>query len=147
MARTTFKPVIKRARVDVPGFSADAMARFGNLLNNDIQRRFDGALDVYDNAAPPLAEGYKKFKVDGKYHGAPIRNLLLTGRLRRGMRLLRAQANVAVIGFSDPVAMERMKINNRKSRMYGVSPKNLDVVVREVNQSLSGAVTVKSVAS
>lgn len=143
--RSAFKATIRRAVVGTPGFSADRMLQFGNILNNDIQRRFDEALNVYDEAAPALAKGYEKFKVDGQYHGEPIRNLRLTGRLRRGMRVLRASQNHATLGFSDPVADERMTFNQRRSNMYGASPRNLEVVLKVVNEYASEVVSVTQV--
>lgn len=143
MPRPTFKPVIKRARIGTPGFTADSMARFGNLLNNSIISRFNSALDIYDQAAKPLAEGYKKFKTDGKYHGEPIRNLRLTGRLQRSMKLLRASQNHATIGFADPESNNRMRLNQARSFMYGVSPKDEAVLLKAVREYLFSTVAVE----
>lgn len=143
MPRTPFKATIKRAKVGTPGFSADRMLYFGNILNNDIARRFDQALDIYDAAAPALSASYSKFKVTGKYHGAPIRNLLLTGRLRRSMKVKRASQNKVTLGFTDPVSDERMTFNQRRSNMYGMSPKNEAKVLQVVREFLSEASSVE----
>lgn len=137
-----FKTVLKRARIGTPGFTADTMARFGNLLNNSIRDRFNHALDIYDNAAKPLNEQYAKYKVNGKYHGEPIRNLRLTGRLQRSMKVLSASHNRARLGFSDPVSDTRMTLNQRRSNMYGVSPRDEQVLMKAVREQLFQTVTI-----
>lgn len=140
MAALKFQPVIRRARVGTPGFSADAMLRFANVLNNSIGTRMDRALDVYDSSAPALSPRYKRSKE--RRLGVGIRDLRWTGRTRRGMRVLSAQQNKAVLGFSDPVAQDRMRINNRRSRQYGVSPINRQDLERVVLESLDRPLTI-----
>lgn len=143
--RPKFKPVLKRARVGTPGFSADEMLKFANTLNNSIGLRMDHGLDVYDQAAPPLAARYRKYKE--RKVGSGIRDMRLTGRTRRGMRALSAEQNKAVIGFSDPEAARRIKINALRSRQYGASPRDLEVLQREVQESRERPVVVETMAS
>jgi len=149
MPRAPYKPVLKRARIGTPGFSADTMLRFGNLLNNSIRDRFNAALDIYDNAAKPLAEGYAKYKQKGSTTGArrfspgdPIRNLRLTGQLQRSMKVLSASQNRARLGFVDPVSDNRMTLNQRRSNMYGVSPKDEQVLMKAVQEYLFETVKI-----
>lgn len=139
-----FQPVMKRARVGTPGFSADTMLRFAGELNSSIAQRMDRAQDIYDNAALALTPDYAKSKM--KKVGSAIRDLRLTGRTRRGMRPLSAAQNVAIIGFSDPVAMNRIQINNRRVRQYGVSPVNRQHLYNVVHQSLQRPVIVETKA-
>jgi len=149
MPRPVFKPVLKRARIGTPGFSADTMLRFGNLLNNSIRDRFNAALDIYDNAAKPLSEGYAKYKQKGSFSGKrqfapgePIRNLRLTGQLQRSMKVLSASQNRTRLGFSDPVSDNRMTLNQRRSNMYGVSPKDEQVLMKTVREYLFQVVKI-----
>lgn len=140
--RRKFEPVMKRARVGTPGFSADTMLRFAGELNSSIAGRMDRAQDVYDGSALPLTERYAASKL--KKLGSAVRDLRWTGRTRRGMRPLSASQNVAIIGFSDPVAMNRIQINNRRVRQYGVSPVNRQHLYNVVHQSLERPVAIET---
>lgn len=135
-----FQPVMKRARVGTPGFSADSMLRFAGELNSSITQRLDRAQDIHDGSALALTERYAKYKL--KKLGSAIRDLRMTGRTRRGMRPLSASQNKAVIGFSDPVAMNRVQVNNRRVRQYGVSPVNREHLYNVVHQSLERPVII-----
>lgn len=140
-----FQPVIRRARVSVPGFSADTMLRFAGILNSSIQTRLDRALDIYDSAAPPLSARYGASKL--KRYGVSLRDWRFTGRTRRAMRPLSAQQNKAVIGFSDPGVSVRVKKNQQRSRQYGVSPLNREDIYNAIRQSLERPVTIVREAS
>lgn len=135
-----FQPVIKRARVGTPGFSADTMLRFAGELNSSIAGRLDRAQDIYDGSALALTPKYAKSKM--KRLGSAVRDLRWTGRTRRGMRPLSASQNKAIIGFSDPVAMNRVQLNNRRVRQYGVSPVNRQHLYNVVHQSLERPVNI-----
>jgi len=128
-----FQPVVRRARFAAPGFSADQMLTFGQALAADVKARILLAQDVNDQPAPTLKPGYAKFK-NRKYPPA-IRNWQLTGRTLRGLRCLRASQNLAIIGFSDPVAAQRAAINNRRALQFGVSPKNRENIRRVIQQA------------
>lgn len=144
--RIKFKAKISSAKIGVPGFTPQRMAYFGNILNNSIKQRFDNALDVNDKAAPPLSERYATYKQGKPYHGIPIRNLQLSGRLRRSMVLLRASTNRATIGFNDAVSDQRMTFNQRRANMYGMSPKDEQVLVAAVREYLNEVVRIEKVA-
>jgi hypothetical protein len=120
------------------------MAGFGNALLKSIKERLDHAQTVNDNAAPALAPSYLKFKQSRG--GSEIRDLRLTGRTRRGMQLLEAGQNYAVIGFSDPVALERVRFNNAKSRQWGVSPANERDLQKVIGMELLSPVQAEQVA-
>jgi len=90
------------------------MLQFGNVLLRSIQDRLDRGQTIYDAAAPPLRENYMRRKE--RVAGMNIRDLRLTGRTRRGMKVLEAGHNYALIGFSDPEAANRVRWNQRRSR-------------------------------
>jgi hypothetical protein len=109
------------------------MLGFGEALAEDVKDRILRAEDAYDNPAPPLKPNYAKVK-QRKYPPA-IRNLQFTGRTLRGLRCLEASENKAVVGFSDPVAAQRIAINNRRvgvPRQFGASPKNMENIRRVI---------------
>lgn len=150
MARSAFRPKITRARFVVSPFTAQQMVEIGNACVDSIKARLERAENVYDQPAPPLSMRYREnwrahklvsFGADRGYRAykarkAPpaIRNWKLTGRTLRGMRVLRANENRVVIGFSDPVAGMRAAINNRRERQFGVSPANWRDILRAVRE-------------
>ena len=134
-----FQPVIKRARFDAPGFSPQDMLQFGNVLLRSIQDRLDRGQTIYDAAAPPLREHYLRRKE--RVAGTNIRDLRLTGRTRRGMKVLEAGHNYALIGFSDPEAANRVRWNQRRSRQWGVSPTNERDLAQAVTEAITPPVT------
>jgi hypothetical protein len=92
----------------------------------------DRGLDIYDASAKTLSVRYKAYKK--KKVGSELRDLRLTGRMRRGMRPLYASTNTVTIGFSDAEALNRAKINNRIVQQYGVSPTNQDELVKAIRE-------------
>lgn len=135
-----FETVIKKARFKVVGFSPTTMARLGRVLLDSITARLDRAQDVYDASAPPLALKYQGFKL--RKYGSGVRDLKKTGRTRRGMNVLEAGQNYAVIGFTDTEAAFRVRLNNRLSRQWGVSPANSQAITTAVRQSVERPVVV-----
>jgi hypothetical protein len=142
MAVKTFKPIVRKARLDIQGYSPEAMLRIANKLNTSIANRMDRAEDNYDTTAPPLTDRYKEWKK--KKYGSDIRDLKKTGRTRRGMRVLTASTNKATLGFSDPVAGFRVRLNQRISRMYGVSPRNREELAKAVFAEYDRPVIIKT---
>jgi hypothetical protein len=137
MARSTFKPRITRARFVVSPFTAEQMVEIGQTCVDSIKSRLERAENVYDQPAAPLKErkpgrGYKTYK--SRRAPPAIRNWRFTGRTLRAMRVLRANENRAVIGFSDPVAVLRAAINNRRERQFGVSPANWKDIIAAVKR-------------
>lgn len=136
-----FQPVIKRVRFESRGFSPEQMLGFGNVLLKSIQTRLDKAQDIYDQAAPPLKPQYQRRKE--RYAGTSVRDLRLTGRTRRSMKVLEVGQNYGVIGLSDPEAANRIRWNQRRSRQWGVSPQNEKDLARAVHDSLTSPVSVR----
>jgi len=120
---TRFQPRITKARFVVSRFTAHQMVEFGNALLGDINARLDRGENVHDQPAKALAERYAKWKA--RRYPPAIRNLKLTGRTRRGAKVMSASENRVVIGFTDPVAEQRVVFNQRRERQWGVSPRNL----------------------
>lgn len=137
-----FEPVIRRARFAVSGYSPEAMLEFGNVLNSSIADRMSKGLTINDSAAPPLKEQYARYKQ--RRTGSRLRDLYLTGRTRRSMKVLQVQTNRAVLGFTDPEAEKRIAINSRISRQYGVSPSDKAKVLRAMESGGHSAVTVRA---
>ncbi|MGQ9686622.1 MAG: hypothetical protein ACUVT2_10010 [Thiobacillaceae bacterium] len=128
-----FQPRIRKARFVVSPFTPEQMIEFGNALLADVNARLERGENVYDQPAKPLAEKYAKWKAR-KYPPA-VRNLKATGRTRRGAKVISASENRAVIGFTDPVAEQRIVWNQRRERQWGASPRNLEHLRRVVAQT------------
>lgn len=139
-----FETIIKKARFDAPGYSPRAMLSIGQTTLKSIQLRWDRAQDVYDMSAPPLSKRYQQFKE--RRYGSGLRDLRATGRTRRGMRVLEAGQNTCTLGFSDPTAAMRVRLNNRFSRQWGLSPANLKQLAIAVEVANERPVTVVQVA-
>lgn len=118
-----FQPRITKAQFVVSPFTPQQMIEFANALLADVNARLGRGENVYDQPAKPLSERYAKWKAR-KYPPA-VRNLKLTGRTRRGAKVVSASENRVVIGFTDPVAEQRVERNQRRERQWGVSPANL----------------------
>lgn len=111
------------------------MLILGNrVLNESIFPRLDRAQDIYDQSAPPLKPGYQKWKM--KRYGSGIRDLKASGRTRRGTRVVEAGQrggqnpySYVTLGFSDPVALDRIRINQLRARQWGLSPKDKEFIV------------------
>ena len=127
-----FKTVVRRARFEVTGYSADAMTTIAGVTRDSIETRILRAQDTYDSPVKPLAKGYAKFK--GRKGLAQVRDWRFTGRTLRSMKVLRAQANKAVIGFTDAVSNMRAAINNRRARQFGMSDTNRAALVDEAKR-------------
>jgi hypothetical protein len=140
--RSTFKTVLTRARVNYSGLKPGDMKDIGEEAKRSILYRFNLAQTTYDTAAPPLVPRWADFKA--KRGRAPIRDLNWTGRLRRGLNVLRADHNNAYIGFSDPEARRRMAFNQRRSAMWGLSPLDRATIDRKVSAVFRQKVTIES---
>lgn len=109
------------------------MLSFGESLNTSIRDRITAGFTVDDSAAPPLKPGYAKFKA--RRGGSNIRDWRLTGRTMRSMRVLKANERRAEIGFTDSETNKRAAINNRRSRQFGVSPKDREMIARVISRA------------
>ena len=113
------------------------MVEIGQVAVDSIKARLARAENIYDQPAKPLSEGkrgggYRRYK--SRKAPPAIRNWKLTGRTLRGMNVLRANENRAVIGFSDPVAGMRAAINQKRERQFGLSPANWKDILRAVKR-------------
>jgi hypothetical protein len=118
--RVIFKTKISRARKTISGLNAQDMKFIGEKVLGTIQDRIGAAKDIHDHDAHPLKPKYAKFKM--KYGAFPIRNLFLTGRTFRGMKVTRVDQNKAVLDIIDPVAAFRVSMNRRRVMQWGLSP-------------------------
>ena len=132
MARRRFQTKITRARFVVSPFSSEQMAALGQTGVDSIQARLERGQNVSDQPAAPLAKRYQAYKA--RRSPPAIRNWRLSGRTLGALRVLRANENRAVIGFSDPEAGRRAAINNRRERQFGLSPANWRDVLEAVRR-------------
>lgn len=153
-----FDVKITRQRFAVPGYSPDQMVVIGTKVAESIKARIHSGMTVDDTATPPLKRRYRYVRVKispGVYgrelrevssyarmkerrHPPAIRNLSFTGLTLSALQVLRASANRAVIGFVGPIANMRAAINNRRSKVFGVSPRNANALAlarQEASQS------------
>jgi hypothetical protein len=122
-----------RQRFVTTGWSGEEMAQAGSgLVKRGILPRLALGLTTSDAPAPPLAPKYLKRKVRRGRKG--IRDWNLTGRTTRSLKVLTAQTNQAVIGFTDAETNRRAFINNFKIRQFGVSPSDRVVVQEELGR-------------
>lgn len=135
------KIIRSRARFEIKPLSAQQMIAIAQPVRDDIEQRILRGETVYDAAAPPLKPGYAR----AKSRKAPpaLRNWRWTGRTLRSMKVLSAQENKAVIGFTDSVANFRAYLNNRRSRQFGVSPRNQKTLIEKYREQRSGIVAKK----
>jgi hypothetical protein len=165
MARFQTKLIKSKARFEVKPLSAQQMLAIAQPVRDDIEQRILRAETVTDSPAPPLSQkrrlrkgrqfeaytevnigsdrGYTAWK--SKRYPPAIRNWRLTGRTLRSMKVLSVQENKAVIGFTDSVSNFRAYINNRRSRQFGVSPRNQKTLIEKYRAQKSG-VSVRQVA-
>jgi hypothetical protein len=120
------------------------MLAFGNVLLDSIKDRLDRGQTIYDAAALPLTENYLRRKQ--RRAGTALRDLRLTGRTRRGMKVIEAGVNYAIIGFSDAEAWNRVRWNNFRSRQWGVSPRNEKDLMAAIEEVLLNPVQARQVA-
>jgi hypothetical protein len=166
MAQPFYTKITKARFVRSP-FTGREMAEIGETVLQTIFQRWDRGLDANDAPAPPLSErrviiqdvvfagggdlvgitsprvssdrGYRRYKQQRT--GRSLRDLHLTGRLRRSIKVLTANENRVVLGplpgmhtrlkrggilsFADV-----LRINNRRSLMWALSPQDRKVIVQ-----------------
>lgn len=133
-------PIQQRARFEFVGISPSEMRQIGGGAIALNLRRWDRAQDLGDQPAKPLSMKYqmrwKKHQLqwmssDRGYRAQkarkglrPVRDLRYTGDLRRAMGVLQAQRNRAVLGALDEDNARKLYFNQRRWRMFGISPKD-----------------------
>lgn len=122
-------------------YSASEMTALGKEAIRVMFQRWDRAHDLGDSPAPPLQMRYaKRWDKSGKLAwmgsdrgyraqkikkgGVPIRNLMLTGAMRRDIQVISATTNQAVIGAATQESNRKLFFNQRRHRMFGLSLKD-----------------------
>jgi len=166
---TKYQTKITKARFVVSPFTGSQMVEFGDSILSMIMARWDRGMDVNDATAPPLVSfqksyfdnvfkatgsglvsilrfnrvsadrGYRGFKQ--RKTGRTIRDLNLTGRLRRSIKVLSASQNKMTLGPTDGMhtSLKRggqlsfsdvLTLNQRRWRLWGISPSEKAKIVK-----------------
>jgi len=134
-----FQTKITKARFVYSPLTGQRMAEIGTSLIAQIFERWDRGMGVSDSPARPLALGYAKAKQ--RRGGQGIRDLSMTGRLRRSIKALSANQNKVTLGPTDGMhtRLKRggilsfsdvLTLNQRRFRMWGVSQAERAKLVR-----------------
>lgn len=150
---TKYQTKITKARFIYSPLSGQRMAEIGQSLIEAIFERWDRGIGVDGSPAPPLAQ-HRRQREDGTFTnfrgyqvakvrktGSSIRDLKLSGRLRRSIKALSANENKVTLGPVDGMhtRLKRggiltfsdvLTINQRRFRMWGVSPAEKAKLVR-----------------
>jgi hypothetical protein len=136
-----FRTVVRHARFVYSPYTSDEMQGFGQLLADTIRARIQSGRNIYDQAAAPLKPGRDRRRGYPDLKAArglqPIRDWTWTGHTLRCLKVLTVNENRAVIGFLDEAFPGRTQTaseiafwNNQIEHMWGVSPRDGDVVVQ-----------------
>jgi hypothetical protein len=125
-----YQTKIRKVRVEVGAFSADAMMQIGQPFAASIKARIERGETVQDQPAKQLTERYARSK--GRRGLEIVRDWTWSGRTLRALNLLDVSANRGRIGFSDPVADQRAHINNARERQFGVADSDRQVLTKAV---------------
>jgi hypothetical protein len=121
-----FTTKITRQRLTLSPFSSETMTGIGNVLLKTIKTRIKSGTDVNDQPAKPLKGAkmrYVAYSRQKENKGlAGIRDWTYSGHLLRAMKVVSANENRFVIGFIDDRSDKIAHLNNRGTRMFGISP-------------------------
>lgn len=153
-----FKPIVIRSKFVAAEYGPQRMNEIGDGVLESILERWDQAVDMFLAPAPPLSDSYAKYKTRRGKRG--IRDWNFRGIMRRSMKTLRVKNGEAVIGpIQDAVTytlrkkngrarpmlvLDVLRIQNRKSRLWGMSPNDKKAFLRLV---LNRAKVVKATKS
>lgn len=157
---TKYQVKITQARFVVRPLSGPLMAEIGQSVIGSIFARWDAGLDVRDQTAPPLRDtprgregAFNPGGVRGRSRSGPpvayrvykqqktgssIRDLNLTGRLRRSITVLSSGENTAVLGPVNGMHSRQLSNgdvlarNQLRWRMWGVSPTDREKLLKMV---------------
>lgn len=128
-----FETKYRRVRFETTGWTGPEMAQAAaDFIKDGLVPRIGLGRTVHDMPTPPLKPKYAEFK--RRRGRKPIRNLTNTGRTMRSMKVLSAAPNTAKIGFTDAETNKRVWINQRVSRVFGVSPADTNVLMASFNK-------------
>jgi hypothetical protein len=116
------------------------MLGFGQLLADTIRARIQSGQNIYDQAVAPLKPGLPGHRGYPDYKAArglqPIRDWTWSGHTMRCLKVLTVNESRAAIGFLDEAFPGRTQTaseiafwKNQREHMWGVSPRDRDVVV------------------
>jgi hypothetical protein len=117
------------------------MLGFGELLADTIRARIQSGQNIYDQAASPLKpgrDGHRGYPDLKAARGLkPIRDWTWSGHTLRCLKVLVVNENRATLGFLDETFPGRTQTaseiafwNNQIEHMWGLSPRDRDVVVQ-----------------
>lgn len=152
-----FKTKITKARFTYSPFTPEEMKSIGDEIIRLNFERWDKAIDANDQPAPPLKEGYKARKM--RKTGRSVRDLygpVGRGRLRRSIHVLQVNQNRGTIGCDAGIHTPSIKgrpsltfddvlnINQRKARMFAMSPRDREMWLRYVRgqRNIAGVAAV-----
>lgn len=131
-----FQAKITKARFVYSPFTAEQMTAIGNDLVKSIQERIHKGLDVNDQRAKPLKSAKGKYVPYARWKTRkglqPFRDLFVTGRTMRSMKVISANENSGKIGFVDAHSDMVMHVNNLRSKQFGISPADHAALVKSV---------------
>jgi hypothetical protein len=133
------------------------MASLGDTVLKAVSTRIKKGVNCEDNPAKPLKPGrngkpgYAEYKA--RRGIAAVRNWISPiqwpkNRIKtmRALKVKAANENRVIIGFIDPKADRIAHINNMQEKMFGLSPKDREVLLDTVTEMKRGAVSVKRIA-
>ena len=108
-------------------YSATEMRALGEEVIRVMFRRWDRAQDLGDAPANPISRNYwvnNTVKPRVVKRIPFIRDLRLTGDMRRDIQVLSATTNQAIIGAATAKESAKLFYNQRRIRMFGISLKD-----------------------
>jgi hypothetical protein len=124
--------IVNKLRFNEDHVDATGMREIGNSFIASQDARLSQALNVRDQPAKPLKSAYARAKAaKGK---KPIRDWFLSGLTRLSIQVLQAIQNRVVIGSGNPTGDLRIRVNNRREKQFGVSPKDLENIKAAVKR-------------
>lgn len=110
------------------------MRAIAQELTDSIIERIRRGQNVRDAAAKSLTEAYSRRK--SKRGESPIRDWFWTGRTLGALKVTSANENRFVIGFSNALANTIANAQNRKEKVFGVSPNDKRVLNAAIMKAL-----------
>ena len=108
------------------------MERVGGSVVDALRERTEWALDAHDRPMEPLSKQYKRRKQ--RKGGNPIRDLRMTGRTMRALRVEEATEDEFTVGFGgDNTAKKRADFQHLFHGFFGVSLADARAIDRTID--------------